>query len=200
MYFTGATYVDHERESASDFPIVVDLLKRHHAAMPVLEIGCATGGLLAAMTQIGLDAVGLDISAWAVTKANERLGQERAWLCDVEQEAIPEQIQAKAPFGCLVMWAVYEHFRNPPAVLEKLSVLTAPGTLLIINVSASTLRRDLPKLGWKVLQLDTHLVWDGCVDPLHATVREWHLNDARFRQLLYTRDLGDFVRCVAIKE
>lgn len=228
-YYHGETYIDHEQQNAAESPTVIGLLERYKVTGPVLEVGCATGGLLQAMQHAGIEAYGVDISGWAVQKANERFGGQRAWECDVENQSFPPDLTAKTPFRGLVLWAVYEHFRNPSAVLARLSALATTGALLLINttnadslsrhlfgkqweghfdpthfgveqVSVNTLRRDLPALGWRILSLETHLVWDGCSDPLHATLREWHTHDARFRHLLVARDLGDFVHCVALKE
>jgi SAM-dependent methyltransferase len=228
-YFRGQNYVDHELQSAVDYPVVIELLRRHGVEGPVLEVGCATGGLLHAMEQAGIQGYGLDISEWAVQKAQERLGIERALVCNVETQPLPVGLTAHAPFRALLLWSTYEHFRNPLAVLVKLSALATPGTLLFIDTtnadslshklfgaqwegyfdsthfgveqaSVSTLRRDLPALGWRISSLETRLVWDGCIDPLHLTLRDWYEHDARFRQLLATRDLGDFVNCVAVRE
>ena len=66
-YFQGDDYVDHEAQSAGDHQQVLQLLRQHHACDPVIEIGCATGGLLAALDAAGFQAIGLDISEWAVT-------------------------------------------------------------------------------------------------------------------------------------
>src|SRR5215468_486425 len=83
-YYSGQNYVDHEAESAGDQRDIVEILKRHAAEGPVLEVGCATGGLLAVLDAAGLPSVGVDLSAWAVARAAERLGPGHAWVCDVE--------------------------------------------------------------------------------------------------------------------
>src|SRR5438094_697366 len=75
-YYSGENYVDREAESAGDHGDIVEILRRHAAEGPVLEVGCATGGLLAALDAAGLPSVGVDISAWAVERAGERLGAD----------------------------------------------------------------------------------------------------------------------------
>ena len=141
---------------------------------------------------------------------------------------MPAQANANSPFGALVFSSVFEHFRDPFAVLDKLTTLTGPGALLLITtanadslthalfgpqwegyfdwthlgidrVSVRTLRVELPRLGWRIEQLTTHAVWDGDADPTRATLREWWVADARFRRLLTERDLGDFITCIAVK-
>jgi 2-polyprenyl-3-methyl-5-hydroxy-6-metoxy-1,4-benzoquinol methylase len=227
-YFEGENYVDHEAQSAADHLEIVRLLRAHGARAPVLEIGCATGGLLAALDAEGLTGVGVDISEWAIARSAERLGPGRTWICNVEKDELPASITARGPFGTLVLAAVLEHFREPFAVLARLTPLAAPGTVLVISttnrdslcqmlfgseweghfdwthrsvdqISARTLRAELPALGWRIERLTTDLVWDISADPTRATVREWWASDARFRRLLAERELGDIITCVAVK-
>jgi len=227
-YFEGENYVDHEAQSAADHLEIVRLLRAHGARAPVLEIGCATGGLLAALDAEGLTGVGVDISEWAIARAAERLGPGRTWVCDFEKDELPAAITARRPFGTLVLAAVLEHFHEPFAVLARLTPFAAPGTVLVISttnrdslsqmlfgseweghfdwthrsvdqISARTLRAELPALGWRIERLTTDLVWDISADPTRATVREWWATDARFRRLLAERELGDIVTCVAVK-
>lgn len=227
-YFTGDNYVDHEAQSAGENEKVLGLLRRHNAIGTVLEIGCATGVLLEALRASGFQVFGLDISTWAVERANERLGETSAWVCDVERDEFPDAVLSQAPFGTLILWAVLEHFHEPFAVLSKLGALAKPGTRLLINttnadslshylfgrdwegyfdwshhsvdrVSVASLRRELPAMGWHIQQLTTHLIWDCDADPTKATLRDWYGNDARFRQLLHERELGDLITCVAVK-
>jgi SAM-dependent methyltransferase len=227
-YFAGDNYVDHEPESAGDHPRIVALLRRHQARGPVLEVGCATGGLIAALDAAGFPAVGLDVSSWAVQRTRERLGDGRAWVCDVERDPMPAEVKERGPFGALVLASVLEHFADPFRVLERITDAAAPGAVLVVTttnadslshwlfgpewegyfdwthlgvdrVGARSLRAELPRLGWRVLELETHAVWDGCADPTRATLREWWAADARFRRLLAERDLGDLLTCVAVK-
>lgn len=228
-YFLGDNYVDHEAQSAGEHARVMELMKQHHAASPVLEVGCATGGLLSALDKEGIQSFGLDISAWAVARSSERVGPGRVWLCDAETEPYPEELLGHAPFGTVVLWAVLEHFRNPFVVLEKLTRFTRSGITIIINttnagslssmifgqdwegffdwthvgveqVCVDAIARELPRMDWQIATLTTHSVWDVSADPSHATMRDWCAADARFRRMLVERDLGDLITCVAVKE
>jgi len=227
-YFEGDNYVDHEAQSAADHGEIVRLLQTHGARAPVLEVGCATGGLLAALDAAGLPSVGLDVSEWAVARAAERLGPGRAWVCDVEKGELPAAVTAQRPFGTLVLAAVLEHFRDPFAVLARLTPLAARGTVLVVittnrdslsqmlfgaqweghfdwthrsveQISVKVLRAELPARGWRIEELTTNLVWDISADPTRATLREWWAADARFRRLLAESELGDIITCVAVK-
>ena len=227
-YFEGENYVDYEAQSSGGHRQIVALLERHHGRGPVLEVGCATGGLLAALDAAGLRSVGVDTSPWAVDRTAERLGRGRAWLCDIERDPLPAEVTVESPFGALVLASVFEHFNDPFGALAKLTAVAAPGALLVITttnadglthalygpqwegyfdwthagidrVSAGTLRHELPRLGWCIAEFATHGVWDSSPDPTRATVREWWAADARFRRLLTDRDLGDLITCVAVK-
>jgi SAM-dependent methyltransferase len=227
-YYYGENYVDYEAESVSTREMVVELARRYPFRGRALEIGCATGALLEDLTAAGFDAVGIDYSAWAVDRARERLGAERVWQVDVEQEWPDSVLGPRSPFGALIMLSVFEHFADPFAVLERLSGLVEPGGRLFLTttnadglghgifgpdwegyfdwthlgvdlVSARSMREGFPRLGWRVEQLETTAIWDGNADPTHATLREWWASDARFRRLLVERDLGDLITCVATK-
>ena len=50
-----------------------------------------------------------------------------------------------------------------------------------------------------VAEQRTRMIWDSSADPTHATFRDWWQSDARFRQMLYERDLGDLVFFAAVK-
>jgi hypothetical protein len=227
-YYSGEDYLDYEAESEAVHQEVIALARAHGAHGPALEIGCATGGTLSALRGAGIEAYGIDFSEWAVGRARERVGADRVWQCDVERDLLPDAAIARAPFHLLVLASVFEHFSRPFDVLERLSALTAPGaTLLLITsnadslthrvfgrdwegyfdwthrgvdaVTANSIRGGLPKLGWQLRDLRTWHVWDGSEDPTHATLRDWHAADARFRTLLAERELGDFITCVAVR-
>ena len=228
-YFEGDNYVDHESTSADEGHQIAGWLRRHGAVGPVLEVGCATGGALAALDAAGLPSLGLDLSAWAVERATERLGPGRAWVCNAEEDPFPAAVEARAPYGAIVLWSVLEHFRDPFATLARLGPLTAPGSLLLVQttncrsltsnlfgrdwegyfdwthlgverLSVDSVRRGLPRLGWRIEHLHTHLVWTMSADPTHATLRDWYAGDARFRALLAEHGLGDLILVVARRE
>ena len=229
QYFQGDNYVNHKLQSIGEHARVIELMRQHGANDPVLEIGCATGGLLEELDKKRIQSYGLDISEWAVEKAQEKLGPDRVWLCDAEAKSYPEALLRHGPFGTLVLWAVFEHFRNPFGVLENLTRFVRLGSTLLINttnanslchtifgpewegffdwthlgvehVRVATIERELPRIGWRIAYLATHQAWDGNADPTHATLREWWAVDARFRRLLVEHDLGDLITCVAVKK
>ncbi len=228
-YFEGDNYVDYEAEAAGEVPRVLELFEKHGAQGPVLEVGCATGLMGEGLLSRGFSYCGIDYAPWAVEKARERVGAERVFLVNVEKEGLPDAVAAQGPFGALLLWAVLEHFHEPFSLLERLTEHTSRGSTLFINttnaqslnrllfgtewegyfdtshhgvdaVSVDSLREELPRLGWRIAELQTHLSWGTSADPTHAALREWWSADARFRRLLAERDRGDLVSCVAVKE
>ena len=228
-YFEGDNYVDYEAEAAGDVPQVLELFEKHGARGPVLEIGCATGLIGEGLLSLGFSYYGIDYAPWAVERARERIGAERVFLANAEKEGLPDALAARGPFGSLLMWAVLEHFHEPFSVLERFTKHVSRGSGLFINttnagslnrllfgtewegyfdtshhgvdaVSVDSLRNELPRLGWRIVEIRTHLSWGTSADPTHAALREWWAADARFRRLLTELDRGDLVTVVAIKE
>jgi len=95
---------------------------------PVLEIGCGTGGLLAALPA-GIPALGIDVSlAWLVVA--RRLLLERGRhppLAAALGEAVP---LPAACFGAIVALDVIEHVGNLGRVLTEVERVSAPGAVL----------------------------------------------------------------------
>jgi 2-polyprenyl-3-methyl-5-hydroxy-6-metoxy-1,4-benzoquinol methylase len=228
-YFGGANYVDYETESVTERADVLRLLDRWEGKGPLLEVGCATGILLEEIERRqGIKGFGLDISEWAVSQAERRLGPNRVSVADLEIDPFPDTIGRQAPFATVILFSVLEHLTDPQKGLLKLTGVSSPGTLLLIEttnadslahkvfghdwegyfdwthrsvdrVSARTLPAWLESLGWRVAECRTRSVWDRSAEPTHATLREWWDADARFRRLIVERDLGDLLTCVAIK-
>ena len=95
---------------------------------PLLEIGCGTGGLLAALPA-GTAALGIDVSlAWLVVA--RRLLQEhgvRASLAAAVAEALPLRDGA---VGAIVALDVIEHVADLGPVLTEMNRVAAPGAVL----------------------------------------------------------------------
>lgn len=227
-YYQGEDYVDYEAETEGDRRQILALIQELGAAGPVLDVGCATGDLLAELGRTGLAAFGLDISEWALAAAERKVGPGKAFACDLDHAPIPQEIVQEAPFGTLVVWATLEHFADPFGVIGRLSELIRPGGHLLImtsnadgisrflfgaddwegafdwthrgveKVGVKSLREHLPQLGWEVIRLKTYQFWNRNADPTCAALRDC-CSDHRFLKLLEERDIGDFVLCVAVK-
>jgi 2-polyprenyl-3-methyl-5-hydroxy-6-metoxy-1,4-benzoquinol methylase len=228
-YYSGANYVDYDAESRAQHRQVLELLDEWRAQGPLLEVGCATGGLLQAIErERGIAGLGVDISGWAVAQAARKLGPNRAWQADLDRDPLPAAIRQAAPFRTIVMFSVLEHLQNPQAVIAALTSVSSRGTLLLLETTNSeslchrvfgddwegyfdrthlavdrvgvrAVSQWLSALGWTIADRRTRMIWDGSADPTHATFRDWWDSDARFRQMLHERDLGDLVFFAAVK-
>ncbi len=225
-YFEGDVYADHALQETEESASILALLDRFGARGPLLEIGCATGGVLAAIEARGLPAFGIDSSGWAVAQARTQHRPERVFEADAEAPDWPPGIRAAAPFETLLLWSSFEHLRDPYALLGKARALLSPGALLLLQatncdsltrflfakdwegyfdwthqgvdaVGAARLQQELPRLGYRIVHLSTHLAWTLNDDPTHATLRDWYVSDARFRRLLDETQRGDLVLVAA---
>jgi ubiquinone/menaquinone biosynthesis C-methylase UbiE len=93
----------------------------------VLDVGCGTGGLTAALVEIGARAWGLDSSPEMVEQARRALGA-RAGLKVGSAEALPFK---DGWFERAVMRLVVHHLDRPRAFRELARVLTSGGRLVI---------------------------------------------------------------------
>jgi 2-polyprenyl-3-methyl-5-hydroxy-6-metoxy-1,4-benzoquinol methylase len=226
-YYYGDDYVHYEAQSGES-PIVLSLMRDCDAGGPVLEIGCATGGVITALRGAGLEALGVDASSWAVGKAVRRLGVDAVALCDVESDPLPPSIVKHEPFGRLLLWAVLEHFRDPFAVVRSLTTFARARSVMLIRttnadslshrilgsnwegyfdwshhsvdrITRTTIARELDRAGWSIARIATDHIWSCDADPGSASLRDWWVADARFRRLLVEHHLGDFLTCIAIR-
>lgn len=227
-YYKGDDYVDYDAQAQSEAAEIVKLLDRHRALDPILEIGAATGVILGELEKAGHEVTGIDLSQWAVEQTALRLGEGKNFHANVDAGELPAEVSTRGPFSTLLLWAVLEHLRDPFGALARLNQYTSDNATLVINttnaaslshrlfgsdwegyfdwthygvdtVSAESLRSELPQLGWNVIELYTHSFWHSGVDPDHAVLRDTFAYDARFGRLLRSRDLGDFLVCVARK-
>ena len=227
-YYSGDDYQNYEEESRAVQSEVTSLLARNAPrGGAVLDVGCATGDVLAALQTAGWKPTGVDVSEWAVNRARTRLG-DVVFQGDVNARGTPDEVRARGPFDAIVLANVLEHFSDPAAVLAGVAALAAPDACLIILttnadslshrlfggdwegpfdwthrsvdlVSASWLRTTLVSQGWRVAELETWHYWHAGDDPAYTMFRDWLGADARFRLMLGERDLGDLVRCVAVR-
>jgi len=95
-------------------------------ARRALDVGCATGYLVKAFLELGIDAWGVDVSKDLIEHSPIK---ERITLRDVEKEALPFPSKY---FDVVTAMGVLEHFHNLRyAITEIRRVLTPNGYLLI---------------------------------------------------------------------
>ena len=137
-YYRDLSKYDHSersgRESEQDrarFGDIADLIARFvpDKASPVVEIGCATGGLLACLRDRGLSRVeGVDPSPYSA-KAVERL-----YGIPARAGTLSEDLALSAPAGMIVLVGVLEHIRDLDPALERVRNLLAPRGRIYVEV------------------------------------------------------------------
>ncbi len=95
----------------------------------LLEVGCGSGRLLVELSKQPWELHGLDVSPTAVREAQHVLPQGTFMVSSIEDAPIEP-----GTYDCIVMVAVFEHVKDPRAILERLCSWLAPGGLLVIQV------------------------------------------------------------------
>ncbi len=119
----------------------------------MLDIGCATGGLLAEFISRGWEATGVELSESAV-KFDRRMG------FDVIQGTVEDGKFPDGHFDLVTMTHVIEHLPNPTATLKEISRILKPGGFLFIRTPNA---ESLPRLitGKKWFEDHDHLFFFG---------------------------------------
>jgi SAM-dependent methyltransferase len=124
---TGSGESAQDRERLAETAAMIQSALRS-TEMRVLDIGCATGGLLYALQQRGFrNLVGVDPSPVCARLARDRTGEAYAgWIT-----SMPSQV---GTFDCIVMSHVLEHVLDIPGALLSLRPLLRDGARVWIEV------------------------------------------------------------------
>ena len=90
----------------------------------VLDVGCATGALLAELREGGWDCVGVEACAPAAAYGRKRFGLD-IWASTLEEARLPA-----ASFEAVHASHLIEHLNEPGAFLDEAARLLVPGGLL----------------------------------------------------------------------
>jgi predicted TPR repeat methyltransferase len=101
-------------------------------AQRILELGCSTGALGAALkVRNGAFVFGVEIDADYARQASERL--DRVVVANAET-FLQESTPAEVPFDCLIGADVFEHLVDPWRALERATHLLGPGATVVISL------------------------------------------------------------------
>jgi 2-polyprenyl-3-methyl-5-hydroxy-6-metoxy-1,4-benzoquinol methylase len=118
----------------------------------LLDAGCASGMFVAAADQAGWHVTGLEVSRWAIARA-----QERCPRATFVTGLLEDQHFAPASFDAITLWDVLEHVHSPREVISRLNEWLAPQGWLFLNVpDADSRAARLMGRRW-VLLLREHL-------------------------------------------
>ena len=146
-------YLDHILGAIARGEVLAALLPRKGKT---LEVGCGTGGLLAAATARGLDIEGTDIALRWLVVARRRL-DDLGRSCRLVAASADRLPYPDASFDALVADSVLEHTDDPgAAVAEWARVLKPGGTLLTWSPNRFTLAVDPHVRLWGLGYLPRH--------------------------------------------
>lgn len=145
------------------------ILGRHRlsAGAQILDLGCATGFLLALAKQRGVVPFGIDLNPVAIESCRRTVPGASVHLGTLADEPFPG-----VSFDAVYMVDVLEHVRNPRAELSLIRRRLVPrGVVVISSPSIDSLSRKL--MGWRWIQYrEEHLTYfsrEGLVRLLHDT-------------------------------
>ncbi|MEI6807232.1 MAG: methyltransferase domain-containing protein [bacterium] len=128
-YFTESdrsSYNKRTRHRIRKSKVQILNLLEHVRPGPLLDVGCSLGYGLAAAGELGLEAVGLDISEFAVETCRKRGFK-------AEKGSIDQMPFADATFQMVVMKHVLEHTPEPGTVLREVRRILRPGGAVFIS-------------------------------------------------------------------
>lgn len=101
-------------------------------ARRILELGCSTGALGAALkARNGAFVCGVEVDPEYARQARERL--DRVIVSDAER-FLRTADSDMAPFDCLIGADVFEHLVDPWSALERATELLAPGATVVVSL------------------------------------------------------------------
>jgi len=134
--------------------IRADFLPRLPPGARVLDVGCGNGEFLAAASEAGYDAHGIDISEAAAEMCRAR--GLNAFSGDFLTA------DTGAPYDAVTMWDVIEHLPDPVGFVRRAGALLRPGGVLVMKTpfvgdAAFRLLSVVPRLAAPVLQAPAHI-------------------------------------------
>lgn len=102
------------------------------AARRVLDVGCSTGVMAAALRERGHEVTGIEPEPTLAAEARERLGTVEE--VDVEALAAEGEPVPGGPFDCIVFADVLEHLRDPWTVVRWAEPQVAAGGSLVVSI------------------------------------------------------------------
>jgi len=122
----------------------LERLRPFAAQGTLLDVGCATGELMATARERGFDVYGAEIAPDGIARCRELFGTERIVGKQLQQGDFPEQY-----FDVITLSDVLEHFPDPLGSLDMLGRMLKPGGhVMIVTPDTSSWTRKVSGAKW----------------------------------------------------
>lgn len=108
------------------FNTIIDIIWKHKKPTTLLDVGCGIGVFLQAVKDVGLNAVGVDMSKSAVIYA-------RSHGLDVRLGKIEDLPLKRESFDVITLFQTIEHIEDPIKTLKKIHTLLRRGGILVMT-------------------------------------------------------------------
>jgi len=137
-YFGYDIYIDDKANIQQKFMKCLSLLKGFREKGRLLDVGCATGFFLEMASQMGYEAIGVEISHFA-----SRYGSEKLGVNVLNKELRAARFQDES-FDIVTLWDVIEHFPDPRSELIEINRILVKGG--IIGIITPDIGALLPRI------------------------------------------------------
>jgi len=124
-YTNGYRYEDYKQY----FDNIARFIAEKYQPKSVLDIGCAKGYLVKSFLDLGINAYGVDISAYAINNSLPEV-RSRLKLCDIEQEKLPFNDDS---FDVVIMSEVIEHLREIKFAMKEIKRVLKPEGIIYLT-------------------------------------------------------------------
>lgn len=114
------------------------------AGAAVLDVGCATGDLIAEVVRRGWQGYGVDLNEWAISEADRTVPEGTFFCGTLHDDPFPG-----VRFDAIVMVDFIEHVRDPRAELAAALARLHPGGRLVLSTpAAGSLTHRVTRRNW----------------------------------------------------
>jgi SAM-dependent methyltransferase len=138
----------------------------------LLDVGCNLGFTVAAATELGLDAFGIDVDPGSIDEAKKQFGDHRFDCVDVREFA-----KRGETFDLIYTSEVIEHVPDPEGFVDALAKIANPNAVIYLTT---------PDAGHFRVPSD-FVSWENVKPPIHIL----YFTKAGLTQLFGARGFGD---------
>lgn len=156
----------------------------------VIDLGCGSGNMLAAIHRGRL--TGIDLSASLIQLAENKLKGRGATIIEGSVEDLPAAIRSKK-YDKIFSSEVIEHLEHPEKMIDEIVAIAKPESLIVISFPNEHL---IGRIKFVLLKLGLFKILFKGLPPQMAD--EWHLHEIKleyFKQLISGR-----LRIITIKK